>query len=496
VEEQKAGIRIGKRAFITAAVIILALMLVAGVLTRVIPTGAYERAVADGRESIVADSFRYTEAARLPIWRWFTAPVEVLWGPDSTTVIVIILFILIIGGTFTLLDRCGMLRWLMGRLASRFRTRRYTLLALMVFFFMFFGSAFGMFEELVALVPIVVMLSYALGWDSLVGLGMSALAVGFGFSSATLNPFTIGVAQTLAGLPAFSGVLLRIPIFIITYAVLYLFIRRYAKKLDADPKRSLVYEADAPRRARYADGAASFGGAENERQMKRSAIVFGISLGLVLLYIIAGLVCNTLFGITALSDISMPVMAVLFLVGGIIAAAVSQYTQSDKSAKGIFRDFLAGIGGVAPGALLILMAMSVKHIVTTGGVMDTILYGVSNTIEGLGPSAAALLIFGLVLVLNFFIGSASAKAFLVVPLIMPLTELVGITRQVAVQAFCFGDGFSNMIFPTNAVLMIALSLTVVSYPKWFRWTWKLQLIMLALCALIIVGLVAIGYGPF
>ena len=119
MEEQKAGIHIGKRAFITAALIILALMLVAGVLTRVIPTGAYERMEADGRESIVADSFRYTEAARLPIWRWFTAPAEVLWGPDSTTIIVIILFILIIGGTFTLLDKCGMLRWLMGRLADQ-----------------------------------------------------------------------------------------------------------------------------------------------------------------------------------------------------------------------------------------------------------------------------------------------------------------------------------------------------------------------------------------
>ena len=496
MEDHKAGIHIGIKAFITAAVIILALMVAAGVLTRVIPTGAYERTITDGRETIVADSFRYTEAARLPLWRWFTAPVEVLWGPDSTMIIVIILFILIIGGTFALLDKCGTLRWLMGRLAGRFQGKRYTLLALMVFFFMFFGSAFGMFEELVALVPIVVMLAYALGWDSLIGLGMSALSVGFGFASAMINPFTVGVAQTLAGLPAFSGVLLRIPVFGVTYLVLFLFLRRYAKKIDMDPARSLVYEADAPLRARYEAGVEALSGSANETPMKRSAIVFGIAMLLMLAYIMAGLLANTFFDVTALSDISMPVMALLFLIGGIASAAVSRYTRDGTESKGIFRDFLGGVGGVAPGVLLILMAMSVKYIVTEGGVMDTILHSVAERIAGLGPSAAALLIFALVFVLNFFIGSASAKAFLVIPLIMPLTELVGITRQVGVQAFCFGDGFSNMIFPTNAVLMIALSLTVVSYPKWFRWTWKLQLIMLVLCALMLLGMEAVGYGPF
>ncbi|MEF9922843.1 MAG: hypothetical protein RR769_07975, partial [Anaerovoracaceae bacterium] len=152
--------------------------------------------------------------------------------------------------------------------------------------------------------------------------------------------------------------------------------------------------------------------------------------------------------------------------------------------------------GIAPGAILILMAMSVKYIITMGGVMDTILYYASEQITGMGPYTAALLIFALVLALNFFVGSGSAKAFLVIPIIAPLTDLVDVTRQTAVQAFCFGDGFSNMIYPTNPLLMIALSVTVVSYPKWFKFTWKLQAFTLAVCGLILIGTVFIGYGPF
>ena len=496
MKQEKSGIQIGKKAFITVALILLALMIAAGVLTRIIPAGAFQRAETDGRETIVPDSFAYTHETKMPLWRWFTAPVEVLWGPDNAAIIVIALFILIIGGVFTLLDKCGMLRWLMCRLAARFQSRRYMLMALVVFFFMFFGSAFGMFEELIALVPIAVMLSYALGWDSLIGLGMSALAAGFGFASAMLNPFTIGIAQTLAGLPPFSGVLLRIPIFIMTYVILVLFIRHHARRLDANPASSLVYSADAPYRARYQSGVEAFGDSDNEPAMKRSSILFGVTLILVILYIIAGLLANTLLGDAGLSDIAMPVIALLFLVGGITSAAASKYSQEEGLLKSILRDFFSGVGGVAPGILLILMAMSVKHIVTMGGVMDTILYSASSAITGLGSNTTILLMFALVLVLEFFIGSASAKAFLVIPLIMPLAELVGITRQTAVQAFCFGDGFANMIYPTNAVLMIALSLTVVSYPKWFRWTWLLQLVMCVLCALMLMGFVAIGYGPY
>ena len=476
-----AGLAISKKSFFSSVAILLLLMIGAGVLTHIIPSGAFERTVIDGKEAIVPGTFTFTEAGGYPVWRWFTAPVEVLWSSDAVTVIMIIVFICIIGGVFCALDKSGMLKYIMNVLVRRFENSKYALMAMLTLFFMLFGSVFGIFKELVALVPIVIVLSHALGWDSLTGLGMSALAAGFGFSAATLNPFTLGVAQEIAGLPAFSGVGLRIVVFLICYGILYGFLYRYAHRIEADPTRSSVYEEDLKQKEKYADIAA-IEVLPNEQYLGKTIKIFAVSLGLVIAYIVAG------FFVPALSAVSLPVMALLFLIGGLLAAKASHYGGS------IAKDFIAGIGGIAPSALLIMMAMSVKLIITAGGIMDTILYYVSEMVAEMGAYGASIMIFLLVLTLNFFVSSGSAKAFLLIPIIAPLAELVGLSKQVAVQAFCFGDGFTNMLYPTNALLMITLGLTVVSYPKWFKWTIGLQFCMLLVnCALLVLA-VAIGYG--
>jgi len=353
-------------------------------------------------------------------------------------------------------------------------------MAVLVLFFMLFGSVFGIFEELVALVPIVILLSRALGWDSLVGLGMSALAAGFGFASATLNPFTLGVAQELAELPAFSGVGFRLLVFAVCYSVLYLYLYRYARKIEADPTKSLVYAEDLAYKEKHT-AASQMEHLPNEQYLGKTVKIFAAALALVIGYIVAG------FFVPALSSVSLPVMAVAFLVGGLLAAKASRYGGK------LLPDFVSGVLGIAPSALLIMMAMSVKHIITEGGIMDTILYYVSEAAAGMGTYGAAVVIFLLVLVLNFFVSSGSAKAFLLMPILAPLADLVGLSRQVAVQAFCFGDGFTNMLYPTNALLMISLGLTMVSYPKWFKWTIKLQLLMLAVNVALLMAAVAIGF---
>ncbi|MCK5795283.1 MAG: hypothetical protein KAH12_11290, partial [Anaerolineales bacterium] len=232
---EKSGAQISKKAFTQSVLILLVIMLVAGVLTRVIPAGTYDRISEAGRELIRPDSFHFTDKLDYPIWRWFTAPVEVLWGDDSTLVIVISLFILMVGGAFAVLDKSGILKAALGRIVARFGDRKYALLLLISFFFMALGAFFGIFEEVVPLVPLVLSLSYYLGWDALVGLGMSILATNLGFSAAITNPFTIGVAQELAGLPLFSGSWFRIPIFIAIYAAFAVFLTRYAKKVERNP---------------------------------------------------------------------------------------------------------------------------------------------------------------------------------------------------------------------------------------------------------------------
>lgn len=479
----KSSLQIGKKSFLTSVAIIAVLMILAGVLTHIIPTGAYERVFEDGREVVVPNSFEFTDSEPLPFWRVLTAPVEVLWSEDAATVIVIIAFIIIIGGIFMLLEKSGILQYILSMLVTKFGKNKYRLLCVVSFAFMIFGSAFGLFEELVVLVPISIALAYSLGWDTLVGLGMSVLSACFGFSAVTFNPFTLGVAQGLAGLPLFSGLLFRIPVLILTYIILITFLMRYAKKIEKTPEKSLVYSDDAHLREKYGENAVKIE-IRNEQHVKRAMRTFYIMLVLLCVVAILGIL------VPAVGSVMLPLIIVVFLCGSLISAKKTHYTKS------IGRDFIGGMAGTAPGAVLILMAMSVKLIIASGGVMDTILYYAADAIQGTSPYVAAILIYLLVLVLNFFIGSGSAKAFLVMPLIAPLTDLIGVSRQTAVEAFVLGDGITNMLYPTNALLMITLGLSVVSYPKWFKWTIKLQLAYVVFSVAVVAVAVLVGLGPF
>jgi uncharacterized ion transporter superfamily protein YfcC len=162
----------------------------------------------------------------------------------------------------------------------------------------------------------------------------------------------------------------------------------------------------------------------------------------------------------------------------------------------LIKDILKGLLTMLPAVVLILMAMSIKHIMMSASTMDTILYRASGVIGGLSPNLAVVFLYLLILFMDFFIGSGSAKAFLIMPIVIPLTDMIGITRQTAVLAFCFGDGFSNLLFPTNPTLMIALGLTVVSYPKWIKWSIKIQLVIFVITTAMLFAANRFGFGPF
>lgn len=487
---EQGSINIGKKTFLTALIILLLLMMAVGVLTHVVPTGSYDRQMTGGRETIIAGSFHLTQEERFPIWRWFTAPVEVLWSADGPVVIVIIFFLMAVSAAFSLLEKSDVMSYAIFRVVRRFGHVKYLLLAVVVFLFMLMGAVLGTFEENIALVPILIALSYCLGWDSLVGLGMSMLASCFGFTAAIMNPFSIAITQKISGLPLYSGFGYRLIIFAVYYVLVFLFLYRYARKIEKNPEKSLVIGEDAALREKYRDiGSLNslFGAKSPEefQRVKRAAGAFAM-----LIVLIAGLILMVSF-VPALSDITLPSIGLLFLIGGFVSAAIAGIPLKRRLA------IIGGsVAGIAPGILLILLAMSVKFIISNGGIMDTILYYTSGTILAASPFAAILLIYALVLLLELFVGSSSAKAFLVMPIIAPLSDLIGITRQTSVLAFCFGDGFSNVIYPTNPVLLICLGLTVVTFPKWFKWTYKLQIASLAIaCVFLVIG-VAIHYGPF
>ncbi len=487
-KDNENALKIGKKTFLTAVAILGILMLVAGILTRVIPAGSYDRVMVDGREVVQQGTFHYTSGNGYPVWRWFTAPVEVLWGPDGAMVIVIIAFIMFIAGSFSLLEKSNVLSAVLSKIVNRFEKRKYVLLSVIIFFFMTLGAILGTFEECVALVPIAVALAYFLGWDSMVGLGMSILAACFGFSAAITNPFSVAIAQKISDLPLYSAMGYRIVIFLVFFLLLDIFLIRYAKKIERKPELSYIYNEDAALRAKYASGRGFLIGNNGEiggHRLEKAILCFCVSMLLILVSIIAASM------VPGLSDLIMPLIGVLFLAGSILSAAIS-----GLDLKTGLKTLGNGVASMAPGIILILMAMSVKYIISNGGIMDTILNAAAAVISGSSPFAAIFVLYLLILTLELFIGSSSAKAFLVMPIIAPLADLVGLTRQSTVLAFCFGDGFSNVLYPTNPVLLICLGLTVVSYNKWFKWTIKLQLAAFVLSCIFMGVAVAIRLGPF
>ncbi|HZK09574.1 MAG TPA: hypothetical protein VFD08_00765, partial [Clostridia bacterium] len=210
-------LRIGKRSFFLSLAVLLVLMVFAVFLSINLPSGSFERIISEGKEMLVPGSYQLVAKPQLPFYRYLSAPIEVLFSTDGPTVIVILLFLLILGGSFTMLLQSFMISMLMDRLSKRFEAKRFLLLFVISFFFMFSGASFGVFEELIILVPFCLALARRMGWDSLVGLGISLLSAGLGFSAALFNPFTLGVAQKLADLPLYSATFFRIGVFLSVY---------------------------------------------------------------------------------------------------------------------------------------------------------------------------------------------------------------------------------------------------------------------------------------
>ncbi|MEE1087033.1 MAG: hypothetical protein U0L05_07730 [Schaedlerella sp.] len=464
--KEKIGLNVGKKSFITATLIIFVLMVLTYTLTFVIPGGEFAR-VTDENGNMVIDTtkgFTYIEGG-IPFWKWLLSPILVLGAEGNTSLIAVIAFLLVIGGVFNSLDKCGLMKYMLDKITFKFGKNKYKLMALIIFFFMAMGSLIGSFEEAVPLVPIVVALSVSLGWDALVGAGMSLLAIGCGFAAGVCNPFTVGVAQELAGLPMFSGMWFRALSFGVIYILLAGFLYFYAKKIEKPMEDTLQMNTFIRSKA-----------------MDKGLICFGGILGSGIL-----LILSSVF-IKILQDYTMIIVAVMFLTAGILASLTSGMKGSDLG-----KTFWNGLLSVVPAVLMILMANSIKYTMVEANILDTVLHEAVVAAQLLPKWSVILFIYLLVLVMNFFIPSGSAKAFLLMPLIVPVAQVFGISAQLCVVAYAFGDGFSNVFYPTNPVLLISLGLADISYGKWAKWSVKFQLLNLVLTSILLLFGLAIDY---
>lgn len=463
--KESKGLNISARSFLTAIIVIFVLMVVSYVLTLVVPGGRYVRYPDENGNMIISATGFYGVDGGIAFWKWLLSPVLCLTAAGSGTLIAVIAFLLVIGGVFNSLDKCGLMQYMLHKTAHKFGAVRYRLMAVLTLLFMAMGSMIGSFEESVPMVPIVVALSVSLGWDALVGVGMSLLAAGCGFAAGVCNPFTVGVAQELAGLPMFSGVWLRLVSFGMIYMLLLAFLRFYAKRIE----RPLNQD----------DNGYDF---QNDPAMNRGLVCFASIMGIGIAFIL----CSGF--ITALQDYTMIIVAVMFL-----AAGVSSTLVSGMSGKVLGKTALNGVVSMLPAVLMILMASSIRYTLEEANILDTILHGALDLAQNLPKWAVVEFIYLLVLGMNFFIPSGSAKAFMLIPLIVPMAQMFGISAQLCVLAFAFGDGFSNVFYPTNPALLIGLGLADVSYGDWFKWSGKFQLMNLVLTALLLLAGFCIGY---
>lgn len=464
---------------ITASLIILCAL-----LTWIVPAGEYVRTtmLVDGTERTVIDpaSFHYIERAPQS-WQIFGVVLEGFERQAG-----IIAFLLIIGGAFQVLASTKAVEWGIKKfLAACARAEHNPLLrrmgidniviASVIILFSTFGAIFGMSEETLAFIAIIIPLAISMGYDSLTGLCMVYVAAHVGFSGAVLNPFTVGLAQGLSGLPLFSGYAYRLVCWAILTGLLIAVVLLYAHRVKRTPTLSLMYEADAHwREATTADTTD-----EGPRTGR-----------IVALLLLAATVVSLVVGVMKF-DWYLTEISAAFLAMGIFSGYACRLTTDD-----IIREFTAGAKDILGAALVVGMASGIIIILENGHIIDTILHAMAQGLADGSRIVAVELMYVIQTLINIIIPSGSAKAALTMPIMAPFSDVIGLSRQATVMAYQFGDGFTNMITPTSGVLMGALALARVPYGVWVKWFAKILLLFIIIGMLLLIPTVVMHLSGF
>lgn len=434
-----------------ALVIVSVILLAVAALTWVVPAGNFDRTlkrIGERNVEVVVPG-TYTAAERSPqsAKAVFTAPLRGIVSAAD-----IIAFVLIVGGAFSILMRtgaidAGLLRIL--RNAEKNQNRKILVIPLLMFIFALAGYSFGMSEETLVFVLITLPLARSMGYDNFVGVSIPFIGAGMGFAGAAFNPFTVGIAQGIADLPIFGGAAYRTLICIVFTAIAAGFVMRYARRLEHRPELRFIPEGDD----------------ENikELPMSRQRVIALLVFAASLVLVIVGAIQWGWY----IAEISG-----LFLVMGLLTAVVCRMRVGTTMAA-----FYGGARDMLPAALIIGMSKAVLLIASDGNSIDTILYALSGLADGLPNAVAVQLMFAVQGAINFFIPSGSGQAAITIPIMAPLADLLGISRDTAVLAFQFGDGLFNLVIPTSGVTMGILSIARIPFGKWLKFIWPLMVVL-------------------
>ena len=425
-------------------VIIAALIVLCAVLTWFVPGGTY----VTGEDGTL--SYERVEAAP-QTWQVFSAVYHGFVKQAG-----LIIFILVVGGAFWLLNATGAVTAGISRFIARVGRRDKWVLVAITVLFSLAGAVFGMSEETIPFVGIVVPLVVSMGYDALMGMLIVYVASNIGFSAAFLNPFTVGIAQDMAGLPLFSGMGYRVFCWAVLTVLTALFVVIYAHRTRKAPAEAVRLE-DIPLTTRQ-----------------------GWILIVLLLTVIALIVGVTVW------EWYLPEITALFLGMGIVCGIIAGF-----GANRIAEELLAGAKDILSAALVVGFASGIIVILQDGHVVDSLLHGMQEGLDGTGPVASLSAMYGIQALINFLIPSATAKAAITIPIMAPFADMVGVSRQAMVLAFQFGDGFTNMVTPTSGVLIAALAMARIPYAKWVKWIWKGVAALLVIGWILLVGTVLI-----
>lgn len=523
-------------------VIIFFILIVAAITTWIVPGGEYERQVVavDGAQQTIIVEGSYHKADNNPqTWQIFAAIFKGFVDKSD-----IIVFILLIGGAFWIMNKSraidvGIFAFL--KLTKKLEHNRILkfigvnniILTLIMLVFSIFGAIFGMSEETIAFIIILVPLAISMGYDSITGVSIVFVAAGLGFAGAVLNPFTIGIAQGLSDLPLFSGFEYRIFCWFIINIVGIGYILNYANKIKRNPTKSIVYNEDKQWRQRtdvnveeikyfvpksawlsFAIVSISlimFSIYNLESTIKIGddisytfpvipiSTVFFIIFSLIAMrksvhfYILTLLMFTIVFLIIGVMGYSWYVMeiATLFFAMGIAAGIAFGFTAND-----IVKHFLDGVKDILSAALIVGLAGGIIIILQEGRVIDSILHSLADSMQGMSKIASVSMMYLIQNMINIIIPSGSAKAALTMPIMAPFSDVIGVSRQATVMAFQFGDGFTNLITPTSGVLIGVLGVAKIPYEKWFQWIWPLITIMIIIGFLLLIPTVTMTLNGF
>jgi uncharacterized ion transporter superfamily protein YfcC len=451
------------------------MVLLTAAATWIVPGGKYERVEKEGRLVPVAGTFSFTGRNPQGLAAVFVSPVK---GFIDAAAIIAVVFV--VGGAFAIIQKTGAVTAFIHNLAIRFgrsRALRALLIPVTMIIFSLGGAVFGMCEETMPFILVFVPLALSLGYDTIVGVALPFVGAASGFAGAFFNPFTVGIAQGIAGLPIYSGIGYRLVIWAVGTAIAIAVVMRYASRVLRNPRLSLTYEADRERRQKL------------NLNLPASEIVRLTSTHKRVLFLFLGGMALLVFGILHYKWYIQEITG-LFLALGIFSGFVGRLKTEE-----IARSFVDGARDMVNAALIIGCARAILVVATDGRILDTTLYYLSRAIAGFHPVLSAQMMFASQCVINFFVHSGTAQAALTMPIMAPLGELVGITRQTSVFAFQLAE-YINPILPTSGVTMGVLGLAQLPWEKWAKWMIPLVIAWAAFGLLALIPPVLMRWGPF